>query len=165
MPNCFLIMPFTPESAGDEDPEVFAEVETSIRRAAASNDLAVLRADDIFAPGVIIDQIREAISSADVVVAVCTGRNANVFYELGMADVLGHRPVLVAPSAEHLPFDVSHWRAQFYEDDLDSLEDRVARSLRAALSAGLRTPTAALAAAPSDTDAFAQQARELLNDN
>jgi hypothetical protein len=30
----------------------------------------------------IVDQIREAIEQADLVIAVCTGKNADVFYEL-----------------------------------------------------------------------------------
>ncbi len=50
---------------------------------------------------------------ADAVIAVCTVRNANVFYELGLADQI-HKPILVAAEAQDLPFDVTHFRAQLY---------------------------------------------------
>jgi len=48
------------------------------------------------------------------VIAICTGKNANVFYELGLAEAAGHRPILVAPDARHLPFDKAHCRCHMY---------------------------------------------------
>jgi len=75
---------------------------------------AYRRADDIFEAGIIIEQIRRSeMFGADAVIAVCTVRNANVFYELGLADQI-HKPILVAAEAQDLPFDVTHFRAQLY---------------------------------------------------
>jgi glyoxylase-like metal-dependent hydrolase (beta-lactamase superfamily II) len=73
------------------------------------------RADDIFAPGVIINQILTAIDESDVIVAVTTGRNPNVFFELGYA-WLRHRPILLAETTDDMPFDVASWRHLLYGD-------------------------------------------------
>lgn len=146
MPTAFLITPFTPESAGGEDPDVFDTVQEAISAAAARTGVDLVRADDIFAPGVVIDQIREAIENADLVVAVCTGKNPNVFYELGMAEVIGHRPILIAPDAADLPFDIGHLRAQLYQGRLDGLQQRLERAFQAGLDAAIemREPEPAL---------------------
>lgn len=58
--------------------------------------LTVARADDFFTANVVISDIWDAINFADVVVADCTGRNPNVFYEIGLAHVIGKPVVLLA---------------------------------------------------------------------
>ena len=100
----FLLMPFCNDLDWLKDVIVNAGIDANV---------IVHRADDISAPGVIIDQVFEAISQADVVIAVCTDRNANVFFELGYA-WRNHDAVLVASSEVDLPFDVSHLRTEFY---------------------------------------------------
>jgi hypothetical protein len=120
-------------SAGDEPPPLYGMVQRAIREATTALDIELHRADDIFAPGVIMDQIRAHIEGADYVIAVCTGRNANVFYELGLADAYGHQPVLLASSTSDLPFDVSHRRSILYGDVEDI--QTIVRDLRTALEA------------------------------
>lgn len=83
-------------------------VQRALAQAAEELGIQLLRADDIFTPGVIMDQIRTAIETSEHSVVVCTGRNANVFYELGLADPMGHQPILLAAAVSDLPFDVSH---------------------------------------------------------
>jgi hypothetical protein len=100
----FLLMPF------DSD---FNWLRDEIVAAGLDAGVAVERGDDIFSGGVIIEQVKERIHSAAAIIAVCTGRNANVFYELGIAE-RDHRPILVAESKKDLPFDVHHFRAHFY---------------------------------------------------
>jgi hypothetical protein len=100
----FLLMPFLAD---------FDWLRKTIVSAGKAAGVTVKRADDIFTPGVVIEQIKDAILNADVVVAVCTGKNANVFYELGIAEHL-HRPVLIAETETDLPFDVKHFRALLY---------------------------------------------------
>jgi hypothetical protein len=80
---------------------------------------------------VIIDQVREAIAAADVIVAVCTGKNPNVFYELGLAEAMGHTPILVAPNARHLPFDKAHCRCHMYGLKSLTTDNLAPRLLRA----------------------------------
>lgn len=59
-----------------------------------------------------------AIREADVVIAEVTPVNANVFYELGYAHALGKPTVLLAERGQSLPFDVSGWRAIFYDNTI-----------------------------------------------
>ena len=55
----------------------------------------------------ILDKIGRLISQADVVIADCSGRNPNVFYELGMAHALGKPVVLITSDAvEQAPTDI-----------------------------------------------------------
>ncbi len=65
-----------------------------IRRAAGKLDIPqerirLYRADEIASPGQISDQIKQAIDSADVVIADITDVNPNVMWELGFADGRG----------------------------------------------------------------------------
>ncbi len=84
-----------------------------LKEVASRVNVELTRADDISQPGVIIQQILDSVDEADVIVAVCTGKNPNVFFELGYA-WLKHDPVLVAESDNDLPFDVSAYRTVMY---------------------------------------------------
>lgn len=131
MGTCFFVTPFTADGAGGEDPELFETVQEAVRGAAEDAEVELRRADDIFAAGVVIDQIRGEIERADLVIAVCTGRNPNVFYELGLADAANHRPILVAAESSDLPFDVQHRRAQLYgsPQSPDDLRTRISLAI------------------------------------
>lgn len=123
-PVAFLVMPFNPE---------FEWLRDEIMGAGADVGVKVERADDIFRAGIVIDQVKERIRSVDAVVGVCTGRNPNVFYELGIAEE-AHRPILVAETSDDLPFDIQHFRAQFYGassgQSRETLRQRIASALR-----------------------------------
>jgi hypothetical protein len=114
IPTAFLLTPFSAKAAGDEKPATYRAVQRAVRDACREAGVELRRADSIFRSGVVIDQIREAIADADLVIAVCAGTNANVFYELGMAEAMGHHPILIAPDARHLPFDKAHCRCHMY---------------------------------------------------
>jgi len=83
----------------------------------------VHRADDSYAPGVIIQNIFQDILDADIVLADITRENPNVFYELGIAHSYGKHVVMIAQSTAKLPFDVSHMRILRYSHESD--EDTV----------------------------------------
>jgi hypothetical protein len=126
----FLIMPFDTNLDWLRD---------DIIAAGRSLDVAIDRADDIFAPGVLLDQILDAIDQAAVVVGICTGRNANVFFELGYA-WRSHSPVLLAETSSDLPFDVAHYRTLIYGAptpalDREELQSKLARMMEAAMAA------------------------------
>lgn len=125
----FLLMPFVQDLAWLDD---------EVRRAGSDAGITIERADDISEPGVIVDQIVEKIEQADLVVAVLTGQNPNVFFELGVA-WRWHEPVLVADTAHGLPFDVQHRRAVLYGTE-DSNEGRLRTELRKALEAAATSP-------------------------
>ena len=119
---CFVIMPFRT----DLDP-----IHQTIREAVAlNNGLTCERADDISSVGVVVDEVWERICEAQVVVAEATGRNANVFYEMGLAHAIGKPVVILAQSASDIRFHLQHRRVILYEPNrLDQLRTRLASTL------------------------------------
>lgn len=105
-PRGFLLMPF----ASDLD-----WLHRFVVDVGAEAGVMINRADDISKPGAIVDQILESIDEADVVVAVATHQNANVFYELGYAE-RDHDAILLSESPHDLPFDIKGRRTIFYGD-------------------------------------------------
>lgn len=109
---CFVMMPFSEPIGGYYD-DLY---KPAIERAKLKAD----RADsDIYGTGQIVGQIWKGISSARVLLAELTGRNANVLYELGLAHAL-HKPVVLICSKaneEDVPFDLRHVRVVYYDKD------------------------------------------------
>lgn len=104
--DVFVLMPFA---------EVLRPVyEDHIVNAAASEDLTVCRADDFFAAESVISDIWRGIYNSLLVVADCTGRNPNVFYEIGIAHTVGRPTILISQSLDDVPFDLRHRRCIVY---------------------------------------------------
>ena len=79
--------------------------------------LSCKRGDDFFSADVIMEEIWSAIFHAKLCIVDCTGRNPNVFYELGIAHTLGRKTVLIAQSADDIPFDIRHIRTIIYQPE------------------------------------------------
>lgn len=77
------------------------------------------RGDEEYRSGAILPYILQEIVRARVVIANISGRNPNVFYELGIAHALGKNVVIVARSDEAIPFDVAEKRVFVYDDEHD----------------------------------------------
>lgn len=106
--TCFVMQPFA-SPHGDYYATVYAP---AIEKAG----LKAVRADDeIFGTGKIIDQIWNGIHAARILVAELTTRNANVFYELGLAHALKKPVILVSSNKDDVPFDIGHVRVIFYD--------------------------------------------------
>jgi hypothetical protein len=100
--DLFVLMPFA---------TTFQPIyEDHIKKVAVELALSVARADDFFSKKSIVDDIWRALNSAKLVVADCTGRNPNVFYEIGMAHVVGKPVILLAQDKKDVPFDLLHLR-------------------------------------------------------
>ena len=106
-PQIFVLMPFAEEMRDIYD--------RNISRAVSDVNLQVGRADDIFGPGSIMKDIWSAIHGARVVIADCTGRNPNVFYEIGLAHAIGRNTILISQSLDDVPFDLRHLRVIVYK--------------------------------------------------
>lgn len=124
---CFILMPFNPVLAG------MYEV---IYNAVIQAGLKPVRADDIFSPGPIIEQIRSAIQQSRVCIADLTGTNPNVMYELGIAQTLGKPSILISQDINQVPFDIRHLRIVLYKDSLKGL-DQLREDLANALNQSL----------------------------
>ncbi|WP_420129300.1 hypothetical protein [Longimicrobium sp.] len=81
----------------------------------------------------VLERIYNQIAKADIIIAELTGRNANVFYELGYAHALQRRPILIAQQAEEIPFDVKHYPIITYGGNIAQLKrqlkERVIRAV------------------------------------
>ncbi len=127
-PLAFVVMHF----AKPYD-EVYSEV---IRNTCINFGLEPVRADEIYGPGLIINDIVEQIHRAQVIIAEITPENANVYFEVGYAYAWKKPIVLLARENTELPFDVSAFRVLFYEDSIGGrtrLEEGLSRHLKAIL--------------------------------
>lgn len=128
--KCFVLMPFAPSFDG---------VYQTVNEACGSPELllACNRADDFFNPGHIMEDILMGIAGADFIVADVTGKNPNVFYELGIAHSCkdASSVVIITQSLDDVPFDLRHMRCIVYRDDpagLRGLRADVERALSSA---------------------------------
>lgn len=113
----------------------FTPVYEALKAAADSIGLRVRRADDIWENPAIIQDIVSLIDRSRVVICDCTGRNPNVFYEIGIAHTLGREVILITQNAADIPFDLRHLRHVQYLNNIEG---------RAALSATLQSRLGAI---------------------
>lgn len=78
------------------------------------------RADSNLHAVAIMQDVVTGIETADLVIADLTGRNANVFYELGLAHGLNKPVLMIARASGDIPFDLSAYRTIIYSVDLPS---------------------------------------------
>ncbi|TBA48916.1 hypothetical protein [Rhizobium ruizarguesonis] len=119
-----IMMPFDP---------VLLPVFETLRAMATGMRLRLRRADDMWDNEAVIQDVVSLIDRSRVVIADCTGRNSNVFYEVGIAHTLGREVILIAQSANDVPFDLRHLRIVEYQNNQeglvalrDILENRIA---------------------------------------
>ncbi len=75
----------------------------------------IVRADDFFTTQSIMADIWNAICDSRLIIADCTSRNPNVFYEIGLAHTIGKRVILITQNKDDVPFDLRHLRFIHYE--------------------------------------------------
>jgi hypothetical protein len=124
--TCFVMMPF-----GQWQDVYYKEI---FAPAIKDAGMEPLRADELFSSGTVIEQIWEQISKAKILLADLTGKNPNVFYELGLAHAARKPVVFTSGKLEDVPFDLRHLRVIVYDIQDPSWGDK----LRANLSAYLK---------------------------
>lgn len=72
------------------------------------------RGDDEFRSAHILHYVLREVPRARVVIANISGRNPNVFYELGIAHAIGKQVIIVARAGEEFPFDIADTRVFVY---------------------------------------------------
>jgi len=105
------------------------------------------------AAGEIMEQVRRGIAEADVILAVLTGRNSNVYLELGYSR---REAILIASSKVDITFDVRAERCWTYggPGELDTLEPRLVEAIRQTLATAPRPAKRMLSPAISLPDYF-----------
>ena len=73
----------------------------------------------------ILERIYNQIGAADFIIADMTGRNPNVFYEVGYAHAKGKTCVLITKDAADIPFDLKHHRHIVYGQSLVILQEKL----------------------------------------
>lgn len=86
----------------------------AVKQACNNLNLDCAKADDIWENPTFIQDIFELIFTCRVVVADFTGKNPNVFYEVGIAHTLGKTVVPITQSMTDVPSDLGHHRALLY---------------------------------------------------
>ncbi len=114
---CFVLMPF--------DVKFDSMYENIIKKIIEDDEfeLNCRRADEIFGTRPIIEDIWEYIKKSRILVAELTGRNPNVFYELGLAHAMNKNVILITQNLDDVPFDLKHYRCIVYEDSISGAEN------------------------------------------
>lgn len=129
-PFIFVLMPFDRKF---KDTYTFG-----IKGAAEEVGAYTERIDEqIFTEG-ILDRIFNQISKADIIVADMTGRNPNVFYEVGYAHALGKIVLLLTQNADDIPFDLKHRQHIVYGGEIETLRRQLAERLTWAIEESKR---------------------------
>jgi hypothetical protein len=100
--DVFVLMPFS-----EEMEPIYKD---HIEKVAAEMGLSVGRGDDFFTSDSIMSDVWAGIYHSQVIIAECTGRNPNVFYEIGVAHTIGKRVILLTQNKDDVPFDIRHIR-------------------------------------------------------
>ena len=105
--TCFVMMPFGPWYD-----KYYKEIYVPAIKEAGFEPA---RADELFTSGSVVEQIWEQIDKATVLLADLTGKNPNVFYELGLAHASSKPVIFTSGILEDVPFDLRHLRVIIYE--------------------------------------------------
>lgn len=118
----FVLMPF------DNN---FRDVyEVGIKQACKDAGAYCERVDEQIFVVNILERVYNQISKADVIVAEMTGRNPNVFYEVGYAHALNKQVILLTRDADDIPFDLQHYPHIVYGNSITTLKSQLETRVR-----------------------------------
>jgi hypothetical protein len=120
-PFVFVLMPF--DSSFDD---VYA---FGIKQACEDAGAYCERLDEQLFHESMVDRIYNQISKADLIVAEMSGRNPNVFYEVGYAHALGKPVVLLTREAADIPFDLRQRQHVVHGGSIKALRESLVRSI------------------------------------
>ena len=124
---CFVVMQFT-----EEYNALYTDV---IKLTCEKFGYKVIRGDDFYHSGLIIEDITRSIRECSLVIADVTPNNPNVFYEVGFAHGIGKTTILLSDrKRDKLPFDISGFRTLFYDNSIggkSAVEERLRKHLEA----------------------------------
>lgn len=133
---CFAIMPF-----GGWLDDYY---ETIYCPAIEAAGLEPHRADDLYRPSTIVHDIWAYTKKAQLLVADLSGKNPNVFYELGLAHALGKPAILVAESMDDIPFDLRALRIIIYDKNAPDWGNLLRTKIEASIKEVLKSPVSAV---------------------
>ena len=121
-PFVFVLMPFS-----DEFLDVY---EAGIKPACKDAGAFCERVDEQIFVENILERVYNQIATADIIVAEMTGRNPNVFYEVGYAHALNKPVILLTQNAADIPFDLKHYPHIIYGGKIATLKKQLEVRIR-----------------------------------
>lgn len=116
--------------------ENYHQVYGVIKDCAAILGIEVVQLAEKSFSGSIISKIRSEIEASDIMTAIVTEENGNVYYEIGLAHCQQKPVVLLTSNAENLKFDLRDHRAIIYDPNHPlAIKDELTKTLNAVLSA------------------------------
>lgn len=109
----------------------------AVKKACDNLKLECKKADDIWENSTFIQDIFELIFTSKVIIADFTGKNPNVFYEVGIAHTLRKTVIPIAQSINDVPSDLRHHRALLYlpnEQGYEQLSNEIEKRLKTLFS-------------------------------
>jgi len=113
MKRAFMVMPFS-------DDIVRQAYEHCVKAIFKCKGIEIRKADEIFSTNPVYDDIVQEIQNAQIIVVDISGKNTNVFYELGIAHTLKQTQTIILTHDEYkeMPFDIAHFRIIHYDNTI-----------------------------------------------
>lgn len=118
----FVLMPFD-DSFGDI-------YDVGIKAACRDAGAYCERVDEQIFVESILERVYNQIAKADIIIAEMTGRNPNVFYEVGYAHALNKQVILLTQNSEDIPFDLKHYPHIIYGGKIALLKSQLEARVR-----------------------------------
>jgi hypothetical protein len=99
----------------------FNPVYDALKAAATDAGMVCQRADDFWTHDHVMQDIVDLICRSRMVICDLSKRNPNVFYEMGLAHMLGKDVVMITQSSDDVPFDVRSIRYVNYLKNAEGL--------------------------------------------
>ncbi len=123
-PFVFVLMPFAKEYN-----KIY---NNAIKAACESREIEMYceRVDKQIFEERILDRIYNQINKADYIIADLSGKNANVFYEVGYAHALNKKVILLINDTKDIPFDLKHHPHIVYGNKIQLLKNGLISKLK-----------------------------------
>lgn len=116
MKTCFIVSPIGPPNSKIRD-KADLWLEKIVGPALEQYQINYVRVDDDQYIGGVADRIYQHLKNDDLVIADLTGKNANVYLEVGYRMACNKPFILMTQDEDSLAFDLLHLRAIFYDSE------------------------------------------------
>ena len=116
-PFAFVLMPF--------DKRFDDIYQYGIKQLCSELSIVAERVDEQFYSETMLERIYRQIENADFIIADMTGKNPNVFYEVGYAHAKGKICALITQKSEDIPFDLQHHFHIIYDGNIGELKSQL----------------------------------------
>jgi len=134
--TCFVIMPF-----GGWFDSYYKDI---YKLAIEESNMIPIRADDLYRPSSIIDDIWDFTKSAKIILADLSTKNPNVFYELGLAHSITKPAILLTSDINDIPFDLRSLRIIEYNKNAPNWGTELKENIKLSINEILKHPLKAV---------------------